>query len=80
MDSLHKIHGISCVAGELLAFQEGRIVLAMPQVESHAKSLVALQVFHCGRWNATGHFLSFLKFSDSGHYKNRGPKRNKVFF
>jgi hypothetical protein len=49
----------------------------MPQVESRAQSLVVLKVFHCVRWNATGNFLSFLKFCDSGRYKNRGPKKKQ---
>jgi hypothetical protein len=79
MDLLHKIHGISSVAWELLATLEGRNLLAMPQAESRAHSLVALEVFHCVPWTATRNFLFFLKFSDSGRYKNRGPKKKDLF-
>ena len=51
----------------------------MLQVESGAQRFVDFKVFHCVRWTATGNVPSFLKVSDSGRYKNRGPYKNKVF-
>ena len=78
MDSLHKIRGISTVAGEPLDFQEGLKVLVMPQAETRAQIIVAFEVFNCVRYTATGNVLSLIKFSDLGRYKKCGPKKTEV--